>query len=724
MPSIVQNPIDLLPMSVTAFSRFPDRLQSAITSRLGWTSLRPVQELASHAILDGHNAVILAPTAGGKTEASMFPLLAQMVAKEPQGVGIIYIAPIKALLNNQAERLGMYTEMLGLSRFLWHGDVKASEKKAFRRQPATLLMTTPESLEVMLMSGSVPHTEIFADLRAIVIDEVHALAGSDRGAHLMSVLERIIAVSANDVQRVGLSATVGNPDAILEWLQGTSGRLGSKVDPPKPASKKDLRILMQESKMQIASRSSGLAKGKKSLLFCQSRALAEEISGAMQDSGIDVFIHHSSVALEERALAEERFANGHNNCIVCTSTLELGIDVGDLDAVLQVNAPDTVSAFLQRLGRTGRRGGSANTTFLIDNSAALLQAIAIVELARRGWVESIVINNRNWSVLVQQVLALTLQSTAISPLDCWQQISKIPDFAGINKIEFDRVIKHAIGTNYLYLSDGLLSIGTETERAFGKKNFMALFAVFNSPQQYDVCTSDDRSIGTLEQRYIDTLLAEVSCFLLGGKAWIVQIIDRDNRRIMVVPAAYGRKPSWGGFIPQFLGWDLCREIANVLGSSVDFPYLDRDAKLVLDDCRLERRQEVIDRVIWNEKQTQVSWWTFAGGRINRTIEYGLECLWGWDVRADNFQIRIKGEHLTPATFKEAIAAVTKPEFWRSRETQTYLAENLPNYQFSKFQSVLPDIYASEMVQSYLLDIEGLITHQSDLTLPQAKVPVA
>ncbi len=151
----------------SAFSRFPDRLQAAITSRLGWTSLRPVQELASHALLDGYNAVILAPTAGGKTEASMFPLLAQMVAKEPQGVGILYIAPIKALLNNQADRLGMYTEMLGLDRFLWHGDIKPAQKKAFRRQPATVLMTTPESLEVMLMSKSVPHTEIFADLRRL-----------------------------------------------------------------------------------------------------------------------------------------------------------------------------------------------------------------------------------------------------------------------------------------------------------------------------------------------------------------------------------------------------------------------------------------------------------------------------------------------------------------------------------------------------------------------------
>lgn len=698
----------------SAFSRFPDRLQAAITSRLGWKSLRPVQELASHALLDGYNAVILAPTAGGKTEASMFPLLAQMVAKEPQGVGILYIAPIKALLNNQADRLELYTEMLGLNRFLWHGDIKAAQKKAFRRQPATVLMTTPESLEVMLMSKSVPHTEIFADLRAIVIDEVHALAGSDRGAHLMSVLERIIRVSANDVQRVGLSATVGNPDRILEWLQGTSQRPSCKIDPPKEPSKKDIRVLMQESKADIAQRASILAQGKKSLLFCQSRALAEEISGAMQNRGIDVFIHHSSVALEERSLAEERFANGQNNCIVCTSTLELGIDVGDLDGVLQANAPDTVSAFLQRLGRTGRRGGAANTTFLIDNSAALLQAIAVIELARRGWVESVVMSDRNWAVLVQQLLALTLQYNAISPKDCWQQLSKVPDFAGIKKAEFDRLIRHMIKNNYLYLTEGLLAIGAETERAFGKKNFMDLYAVFSSPQQYEVYTKDEQAIGTLEQRFVDSLTAEISCFLLGGKAWIAESINHDTRTVLVSPAPHGKKPTWGGFIPQFLGYDLCQEIARILTSQEDIPYLDKDAKLALNNCRQERREEVVKRLIWEEKK--VRWWTFAGGKINRTLKYGLSHLWDWKVTADNFQIAIEGEHLTHATFDAAINEVVKPEFWQTEEMQQYLLENLPNYRFSKFQQVLPSNCALELVQGYLLDIEGV----TKLTRDRAK----
>ncbi len=176
---------------MSVFHGFPDRLQYAIANTLGFTSLRPVQELAGEAIEAGKNAVVLAPTAGGKTEASMFPVIAGLMREPPSGVGAIYVAPIKALLNNQEVRLGQYTQMVGLDRFVWHGDAKQSHKAKFVREPCELLMTTPESLEVMLMSPRVPVKKLFKDLRYVVIDEVHAFAGSDRGAHLMSVLERL-----------------------------------------------------------------------------------------------------------------------------------------------------------------------------------------------------------------------------------------------------------------------------------------------------------------------------------------------------------------------------------------------------------------------------------------------------------------------------------------------------------------------------------------------------
>jgi ATP-dependent helicase Lhr and Lhr-like helicase len=692
----------------SAFSRFPTRLQEAIVSRVGWSSLRPVQELASHALLDGNNATILAPTAGGKTEASMFPVIAQLVEKEPNGVGAIYIAPIKALLNNQADRLGLYTEMVGLKRFLWHGDVKGSDKKKFLKEPCDLLMTTPESLEVMLLSPKVEHERIFADLRAVVIDEVHAIAGTDRGAHLMSVIERLARVTPNDIQRIGLSATVGNPQDILTWLQGTSKRPSCIVDPPKVTGPKDLKVFLHGDVEAIATDASGFAYGKKSLLFCQSRALSEEIAKRITDRGTNVFVHHSSVSLEERMMAEDRFQQGSNTCIVCTSTLELGIDVGDLDNVLQANAPSTVSSFLQRLGRTGRRSGqTANTTFFVQDTDTLLQAVAIIELARRGWVESVPVQNRTWTVMVHQLLALTLQFTAIEVDRCWETLSVVPDFAGIRREEFDTLIEHMLQNGYLYMTGGQISMGTKAEKTFGHKNFMELYAVFSSPQLYQVQTTGGYTLGSLEQAFVDRLVPDITSFLLGGRSWVVNVVEHKDRTVQVSAAPEGRKPSWGGFVPELLSFELCQEMARILRTSDRFPYLDADGQAALDDYRAMRGNQLqtFPAIEWDGEEA--TWWTFAGGKINHTLKYGLQGGHDWKIRVDNFKLRIEGDSLGIGTLSLAVDRVLSQAFWAEPSTLNYLANNMPNYRFSKFQQALPDAYAFEVVQSFLLDIPGI-----------------
>ena len=411
--------------SGSVFARFSPRLQQAIVARLGWSSLRPVQEEAGEALLAGDNVVILAPTAGGKTEASIFPALSGLVDEAPLGVGVLYVAPLKALLNNQADRLGTYTQMVGLDRFVWHGDIPDHKRRAFLAAPTALLMTTPESLEVMLISRRVNAAKLFADLRLVIIDEVHAVAGTDRGAHLLSVLERIAQFSQHDLQRAGLSATVGNPDAILAWLQGTSSRPGRVVDPPKDPGRKQLLVVHRPDLLDLARDAAKLARGNKSLFFCQSRAMTEAVAEHMGRAGTTVFVHHSAVSRDERALAEEQFHRGSDACIVCTSTLELGIDVGDLDRVLQAEVPDTVGSFMQRMGRTGRREGqAANTSFFCQDPQSVLQAVALVELAKAGWVEDIEVNDRCWPVLIHQLLAMSLGSDGIPPEEAWAHPEK------------------------------------------------------------------------------------------------------------------------------------------------------------------------------------------------------------------------------------------------------------------------------------------------------------
>ncbi len=289
---------------MSGFDRLSPALQYQIVNGLGFESLRPVQELSIPPILDGANCVVLAPTAGGKTESAFFPLLSQMDTEGWEPVSVLYISPIRALLNNQEERLRGYARMLGRRVAVWHGDVSQRDKKAFLKEPADILLTTPESLEVMLMSAKVPSRRLFAGLRAVVIDEIHAFAGDDRGSHLMAVLERLCRFCGRDVQRIGLSATVGNPEEILTWLQGSSTRPGVMVSPPRPPTSPEIVIDYVGTLENAARVIAQMHRGKKRLVFLDSRAGVESLGQHLRGLGVDTHVLHSSLAPDERRRSE------------------------------------------------------------------------------------------------------------------------------------------------------------------------------------------------------------------------------------------------------------------------------------------------------------------------------------------------------------------------------------------------------------------------------------
>ena len=711
---------------MSVFHSLHPRLREAIVSRLGWSSLRAVQEEAGEALLAGHNAVILAPTAGGKTEASMFPTLSQLLTDEPAGLGAIYIAPIKALLNNQADRLGLYTEMIGLRRFVWHGDIGSSARKRFLRDPATLLMTTPESLEVMLVSQKVDARALFGDLRAIVIDEIHAMAGSDRGSHLISVLERIAALSRHDIQRVGLSATVGNPRQILSWIQGSSKRPGSLVDPPVPPKPRELLIVHRESREELAHDAAKAARGRKSLFFCESRTATEAAARRMQALGIEVFVHHSSISKDERARAEELFHKGGDACIACTSTLELGIDVGDLDRVLQAEAPDSVSSFLQRMGRTGRREGKkANTLFLCFADVSVLQAAALIALARKGWVEPVELDDRCWPVFIHQLMTMSLAEGGVGIEAAWRHLSALPDFSGIRRVEYDRLLRWMQADGGMLQVSGRLVLGPKAERRFGRRNYMDLYAVFSTPALYRVHTLDAREIGTLNQDFVDRLVADASSFLLGGKAWQVFRINHKDKIVTVQAAPRGKEPTWGGYLPQFLSFELCQQIRALLLED-DVPgYLHPTAKEVLGQWR-DGLGGVLRRSSLEQEDDEIRWWTFAGGKVNSTLRYALQASNAdWKVVPDNLSVKIRGDNLSLSEVLEAIEALRDPEFWEDEALWRAVMEGLPSYRLSKFQALMPPWMEREILATFLLDLSGawrfLTGATAALNLPEALV---
>ncbi|PKL77924.1 MAG: DEAD/DEAH box helicase [Candidatus Melainabacteria bacterium HGW-Melainabacteria-1] len=688
---------------MSVFKRYHPRLQQAIVSRLGWRGLREVQELASQAILDGNNAVVLAPTAGGKTEAAFFPILSQLLTSPETGTQCLYISPIRALLNNQEERLGLYTEMVGMHRFKWHGEAKPKDKQAFLREPCELLMTTPESLEVMLISPSVPARKIFEQLRYVVIDEIHALADCDRGSHLMAVLERLRQLSRCDFQRIGLSATVGNVAEILSWLQGSSGHPGLVITPHRPPSKKQLEVKYLDE-VDLANEVGRRAYGKKSLFFTDSRRRAETVSQSLADKNVDIFVHHSSISREERELAEKKVTSGKNVAIVCTSTLELGIDVGELDLIFQAEAPSSVASFLQRMGRTGRREGAiANTTFLTTSSEAMVQAIGLIELAREHWVEDVKLDFSAWHILVHQIMAMCLQSGAVRRSQIWQTLTGASCFKAISEASFHCLLDYLKAEDYLSEESGLLSMGLKAEKTFGRKNFLELYSVFTSPVAYKVLSMGGQLLGSIDWQFADVIELD-TCFLLAGKGWIVKRIGHSEKTVWAEKAPQGKAPKWGGFAPMMLSYRLCRKVRDILVSDQEYPYCDAASLKRLFELRQDRYflanhfapLQVVDK--------QMLWWTHAGGRINNTLRYALSHELSCEITSNNYYLKFTGDLLSEKVLKNRLKTMAEPDYWLDQKLISALQHQLPELRLSKYQPCLPKQMQLELVAKEYLDL--------------------
>ena len=483
---------------MSAFDRLSPALQYQITQTLGISELRPVQELTIPHVLDGKNCVVLAPTAGGKTEAAFFPVLSRVDAEDLRPVSVIYTSPIRALLNNQEERVARYAATIGRRVFKWHGDVGPTQRRRFLDHPADILMTTPESLEAMLMSTRVPARRLFEGLEVVIVDEVHAFADDDRGAHLSSLLERLSRYCGRDVQRIGLSATVGNPDEILEWLRGRSKREGVVISPPRPPVNPYVSLDYVGSMANAAIVAEQMHRGKKRLVFVDSRRGVEEFGRELSARGVATFLAHGSLSITARRDAERAFAEGNDCAIVATSALELGIDVGDLDHVLQIDCPGTVASFLQRMGRTGRRAGATpNCTFLATKEPAVLQAAALLRLHRRGFVESVHPSRRAAHMLAHQLLALSIQEQGVPVSDWWGWLEGATPFLELTAAERQSVLDRMLTEQILVAADGRLTLGPRGERLYGRKHFAELYAVFSMPRAITVCVGDqgDRHCG-------------------------------------------------------------------------------------------------------------------------------------------------------------------------------------------------------------------------------------
>ena len=532
------------------FERLHPVVQHHVVNTLGWRNLRPHQEVAIEPILKGAHVLVQAPTAGGKTEAAVLPLLSRMLEEQWGAPSVLYLCPIKALLNNLESRLSLLAGMVGRTVGVWHGDVGPSARKRMLRERPDILLATPESVEVMLVSRSVDHRSFFAGLRAVVVDEVHAFAGDDRGWHLLALLERVAAVAREPVQRIALSATLANPDDLLKWLTGEREEPKVVVRGVAGAVEPDIQIDYVGSLENAATVISRLHRGEKRLVFCDSRRQVEELGQLLRSLGTRTFVSHSSLGVEERREAEAAFAQGTDCVIVATSTLELGIDVGDLDRVIQIDAPSTVAGFLQRLGRTGRRAGAQrNCLFLTTDPENLLRACGLVHLWSSGYVEPVEPPALPYPVFAQQILATVLQeSVGIDLPTLRERLAVWCRTAGISGEDIEAELQFLLERDVLFLDGHIVGISVGGERRYGAQHFLELFSVFNTPPLVTVYHGL-HEVGQVHPTSFKRTKDEPVLLTLAGRGWRVTHLDLERKRAWVEPADLRGRSRWLGAGP-------------------------------------------------------------------------------------------------------------------------------------------------------------------------------
>jgi ATP-dependent Lhr-like helicase len=684
---------------VNAFDRLHSALQHHIVNSLCWQELRPVQSLSIDACLAGANVVILAPTAGGKTEAAFFPVISQMLTEAWDGLSVLYVSPIRALLNNQEQRLQRYFELVGRRAACWHGDTSQGNRRRVVIDSPDCLLTTPESLEAILVSTKIDHREFFKNVQAVVIDELHAFAGDDRGWHLLSVFSRIQRLAGRDLQRIGLSATVGNPDEMLEWLSSGSKRQSQVVCPP-PTSKQMPEVLLDyvgtlDNAAKIISL---LHRGEKRLVFCDSRSRVEQLTLLLRERQVETFVSHSSLGVEERRAAEHAFAQKQNCVIVATSSLELGLDVGDLDRVIQIDAPFTVSSFLQRMGRTGRRAGTRSTClFLATSDDGLLKAGALLDLWRSGFVEPVHAPPKPFHILAQQLLALVLQERGIGQRAWFEWVSDVPAFAQMAPARIEEVVQHLLVTGILWSDNGILSFGKEGEAEYGRKNFLELLSVFTSPPLFRVLNGQ-KELGHVHESTFFKREDGPVILVLAGRSWKTNHLDWKRRIAHVEPTDERGRSRWLGE-GQFLSFRICQAIRRILATDSTESFWSQRATTKIEEVRAEYPWVSLDKTTLLQMPSgEVHWWTFGGGVANTLLSHHL--VPGQNSKADNLCLRfptsmklVDAEALIDARLTDEI----------SPTPDEAAIENL------KFSECLPSHVAGEVFSARFNDQEAIVT---------------
>lgn len=637
----------------SAFAQLHPHVQRWIWQQ-GWTELRDIQERAIQPILAGTGDVIItAATAGGKTEAAALPICSTLIDDPSGSVRALYISPLKALINDQFDRLDRLCEHLQIPVHRWHGDVSSSHKKRLLSDPSGILIITPESLEAMFVLRGTALAKIFSQLTFVVVDELHSFIGAERGKQLQSLLARLELAIRRRVPRIGLSATLGDMDLAVDFLRpgkelscevlqsndsGQEVRLqvrGYCVKAPNPAKQRDgahVAPLDDAAVPMIGAHLFEVLRGRDNLLFANSRRTVEIYGDHLRRLcelarvANEFWPHHGSLSKELREHAEAVLKDPHIPAsVVCTTTLEMGIDIGTVEAVAQIGAPPSVSGLRQRLGRSGRRGSASTIRIYIDEPeiepdsppqdclrAQLVESVAMVRLLMAKWCEPPETGALHLSTLVQQLLSLIAQHGGAKAGEAWTVLCLDGAFTGVSKQVFAQFLRN-LATHDLVVqtADGTLLLGEKGERLV---NHYSFYSAFMTAEEYHlVCRG--QGLGTLP---ISHPLAPGAYLIFAGQRWQVIDVDEQRKIVDLEPSPAGRAPKFSGG-GAFVHERVRQEMRTVY-ESTDVPgFLDAGARKLLEEGRSAYSRLRLAQTSLVEYDSNVALFAWAGDRVVDTL---------------------------------------------------------------------------------------------------------
>ena len=603
--------------------------------RQGWSSLKDIQENTIPVVLHRDcDVIISAATAGGKTEAAFLPILSHLLSNPSQRFDVLYVSPLKALINDQYRRLLDMTAGTRVEVTPWHGDIDASRKTRALKNPSGILIITPESLESFLINRNASVKKAFGELKYIVIDELHAFIGNERGKQLQSLLSRIELITGNTPPRIAMSATFSNYDKVKSFLR-PDGSFQCMI-PSQGDSSHETRILIKEYLQQpdkdvdkeIADEIFTKLRGSNNLVFTNSRVAAEGFTVRLGDRceaecvPNEFRVHHGSLSKIEREAVEQELQKGQTPVTaLCTSTLELGVDIGKVKSIAQIGVANSVSGLRQRLGRSGRRDepsilrvfsieNEESCGWLYDLRANLVQNIAVIELLREKEYEAPVIDKPHLSTLIQQILSLVASFSGFYPKEGWEILCNRGAFRNISSKIFLDLLK-CMGKRGLLsqLNTGEIIVGKEGERLLRRLDF---YTAFVAPVDYDVINTD----GGNRVGMIQSLPEVKQQIILAGKRWVILRVDEKSRSIYVARIKSGGGISFSSDVPE-IDEVITRKMRDIYMSDELYPYLDIASGSHQE--LVKAREYFIENKLNMKFYAGNSLFTWAGAKVNRTI---------------------------------------------------------------------------------------------------------